>query len=204
MVLRDRIGAVAAELRGVVLGVGDEGVAMRGRGEQPDSAVPVMGIRRKAGLRPDAVVIVTTIRAAKMHGGVKKDNLGADDPYRVDSRTIELEPEEGREYKYYLREGSTMLYSWVASGPVRVEMHSEEDGTPDGTAEFFDVVPAQSAGQGTFLAPFPGIHGWYWENQTDEAVTVTIRSSGFYTYGVEFPAGRTDQLPDVVEAAAAE
>jgi formate--tetrahydrofolate ligase len=31
---------------------------------------------RKAGLRPSAVVIVATVRALKMHGGVKKDDLG--------------------------------------------------------------------------------------------------------------------------------
>ena len=31
---------------------------------------------RKAGLNPNAVVIVATIRALKMHGGVKKENLG--------------------------------------------------------------------------------------------------------------------------------
>ena len=33
---------------------------------------------RKAGLRPDAAVIVATVRALKMHGGVKKDDLGAE------------------------------------------------------------------------------------------------------------------------------
>lgn len=32
---------------------------------------------RMSGLKPDAVVIVATIRALKMHGGVKKDNLAA-------------------------------------------------------------------------------------------------------------------------------
>ena len=31
---------------------------------------------RKAGLRPDAVVLVATIKALKMHGGVPKDELG--------------------------------------------------------------------------------------------------------------------------------
>ena len=34
---------------------------------------------RKAGLAPDAVVIVATVRAMKMNGGVKKDDLGAED-----------------------------------------------------------------------------------------------------------------------------
>ena len=34
---------------------------------------------RKAGLRPDAVVLVATVRALKMHGGVAKDRLGQED-----------------------------------------------------------------------------------------------------------------------------
>jgi formate--tetrahydrofolate ligase len=34
---------------------------------------------RKAGLTPDAVVLVATIRALKMHGGVARDQLGAED-----------------------------------------------------------------------------------------------------------------------------
>jgi formate--tetrahydrofolate ligase len=33
---------------------------------------------RKAGLRPDAVVLVATVRAMKMNGGVKKENLGTE------------------------------------------------------------------------------------------------------------------------------
>jgi len=34
---------------------------------------------RKAGLKPDAAVIVATVRAIKMNGGVKKDDLGKED-----------------------------------------------------------------------------------------------------------------------------
>jgi formate--tetrahydrofolate ligase len=34
---------------------------------------------RKAGLRPDAVVLVATIKALKMHGGVPRDQLGKED-----------------------------------------------------------------------------------------------------------------------------
>jgi len=132
-------------------------------------------------------------------------NSGSGDPYRVHTITLELDPGEGKEYKYRLEEGRAMLYSWQSTGPVRTEMHSEADGQPDGSAEFFDVVPSGSAGHGTFTAPFPGIHGWYWENLSDqETVRVTLRSAGFYTYGVEFPGGRTDQLSDVHTIAGAE
>ncbi len=38
---------------------------------------------RKAGLAPDAVVLVATIRALKMNGGVKKDDLGTEDTAAV-------------------------------------------------------------------------------------------------------------------------
>ena len=34
---------------------------------------------RVSGLRPSAVVLVATVRALKLHGGAKKDNLGAED-----------------------------------------------------------------------------------------------------------------------------
>jgi len=38
---------------------------------------------RMAGLRPEAAIVVATVRALKMHGGVKKDRLGAPDPAAV-------------------------------------------------------------------------------------------------------------------------
>ncbi len=38
---------------------------------------------RKAGLKPDAAVIVATVRALKMHGGVRKDELGVENASAV-------------------------------------------------------------------------------------------------------------------------
>ena len=40
---------------------------------------------RKAGLKPDAAVIVATVRALKMHGGVKKDDLGRENLAAVEA-----------------------------------------------------------------------------------------------------------------------
>ena len=40
---------------------------------------------RKSGLKPDAVVLVATTKALKMHGGIKKDDLGAEN---VDAVTL--------------------------------------------------------------------------------------------------------------------
>ena len=46
---------------------------------------------RKAGLSPDAVVIVATIRALKMHGGVAKEALGTEDLKALEDGLANLE-----------------------------------------------------------------------------------------------------------------
>ncbi|WP_374763497.1 formate--tetrahydrofolate ligase [Yunchengibacter salinarum] len=45
---------------------------------------------RKSGLSPDGVVLVATIRALKMHGGVGRDDLGQDDPDAVRRGAVNL------------------------------------------------------------------------------------------------------------------
>ncbi len=45
---------------------------------------------RKAGLKPDAVVIVATIRALKMNGGVKKEDLGGENVAAVTAGCVNL------------------------------------------------------------------------------------------------------------------
>ena len=44
---------------------------------------------RKTGLKPDAVVLVATIRALKMHGGVKKEDLKHREPEGARSRHLQ-------------------------------------------------------------------------------------------------------------------
>jgi hypothetical protein len=109
--------------------------------------------------------------------------------YRLDRRTFELEPGGFVEYKYRLEEGRSMVYSWTASHWVRSEMHSEADGAEAGTAQFFEVEERTLARHGSYVAPFPGIHGWYWLNETDDTVTVTLDAAGFFSNSVEFLKG---------------
>ena len=109
--------------------------------------------------------------------------------YRIDQRTFELEPGEFVEYKYRLEQGRSMVYSWTASFWVRSEMHSEADGAPAGTAEFFEVADEALQGHGSYVAPFSGIHGWYWLNEGDRTVTVTLHATGFFTTSTEYLPG---------------
>ena len=108
--------------------------------------------------------------------------------YRLDRRTFDLEPGEFVEFKYRLEAGQAMIYAWTASYWVRSEMHSEADDAEPGTAEFFEVVERGLYRNGSYVAPFPGIHGWYWLNETDRPVTVTLNAAGFFESAGEFRA----------------
>jgi hypothetical protein len=103
-----------------------------------------------------------------------------EDEYRTDAVELTLRPEEWVEYTYRMQEGAAMLYSWRATEPLPYNLHSAPDGAPAGYAESFDAQENDTA-HGSYIAPFTGIHGWYWENTGTEEITITLHTAGFYT-----------------------
>jgi len=112
-----------------------------------------------------------------------------DRPFTQETVNFELGPFEGMEYKYRLDKGKALLYSWKATAPVNFEFHAEPDGAPRGYAQTYEKADAKNNASGTLTAPFPGIHGWFWENTTDQVVTVTLTSAGYYNLSHEFRSG---------------
>jgi len=111
--------------------------------------------------------------------------------FKVDSRELVLGPYEYVEYKYHLERGAAMLFSWRASGDVMHDFHGDPEGQSSSTAaQSFDARPRRQA-DGSFTAPFTGIHGWYWENPGGETITVRVTTSGFYTSAHQFRFDRT-------------
>ena len=104
--------------------------------------------------------------------------------YRVDRAELSLYPAEWVEYFYRLDEGSNMVFTWDATGPVTYNFHASPDGAPAGYAESFDAQDL-AEGHGTYTAPFTGIHGWYWENIGTEEITITLTTAGCYTTAEE-------------------
>jgi len=104
--------------------------------------------------------------------------------------TFQLKPKEGMEYKYRLEKGESLLYSWSSSAPMNTEFHAEPDGAPRGYAQSYEKKDGMTGASGTLTAPFAGIHGWYWQNTTDQDQAVTLSSAGYYNLAHEF---RTDQ-----------
>jgi hypothetical protein len=97
---------------------------------------------------------------------------------------------EGMEYKYRLDKGEALLFSWKATGPVNYEFHAEPDGGPRGYAQTYETGQARSEASGTLIAPFFGIHGWFWENRGGQEITVTLTAAGYYNMSHEFHTGQ--------------
>ena len=113
---------------------------------------------------------------------------GAPAPFLNDRVRFELAPFESVEYKYRLERDGGMVYSWLASGEVLFDLHAEPDGGRPGYAESF-AQGRDKERNGTYVAPFSGIHGWFWENRGMEAVTVELQASGFFDHAIEFRDG---------------
>ena len=106
-------------------------------------------------------------------------------PFRRDMRTFKVGPDEAMEFKYRLEKGGGFVYAWRASGRVQVDFHGEPEGRPRGYAEFYEQSERTEA-SGTFVAPGPGIHGWYWKNLSGQPITITLETVGFFDRGTEF------------------
>ena len=161
-------------------------------------AIDPTGVGRRLGLTDIASPPVVAIDLPKSEGAplapVQTGAIGEyPAEYKFDVYEVVLEPYEFVEYKYHLEKGASMLYSWTASAPVVHDFHGERAGgaSAEGAAE--ESFDKQDRGQmsASFAAPFAGIHGWFWENNSAEPVTVRLTSSGFYTAAIEIRSDRS-------------
>ncbi|MDH5324699.1 MAG: HupE/UreJ family protein [Gammaproteobacteria bacterium] len=98
------------------------------------------------------------------------------------SDTIEvLIPARGdKEYKLYLTQGATFSYAWQTDGKdLFFDFHGEPAADSTGSFQSFQKNTLNKS-TGTLTASFEGTHGWYWKNNSNKAVTVTLKVSGDY------------------------
>ena len=157
-------------------------------------AVDPFGIGARSGLLQLGATgqQVDALESAKTSGTTQGAALvvAQEKPFQQETVAFKLAPGEGMEYKYRLDKGESLLYSWKATAPVDYEFHAEPDGAPRGYAQTYEKKDGMTGASGTLTAPFPGIHGWYWENTTDQPATVTLTTAGYYNLSHEF---RSDQ-----------
>ena len=177
-ILRATVIAVAIALVVLVVAVlpAEYGIDPLGTGK-------ALGLTALAGTEEEQSALPSSLEAVR--AGVNTAQPGK---LAQDTFTVELRPFEGVEYKYRVEKGGSLVYSWAATGDVGFDFHGEPDGAPEKYSESYGKGDARSA-SGVFIAPTPGVHGWFWENKGSGRVTVTLTTSGFYTKSTEYRDG---------------
>lgn len=100
-------------------------------------------------------------------------------PFRSDTIQIPLKGDEELEYKVRMRPGGTLVYSWSTNkGTVYYDFHGEPPDDPKKSQSYATGI--DKSGNGSLIAPFAGIHGWFLQNQEGEPIVVTVKMTGYY------------------------
>jgi hypothetical protein len=123
-----------------------------------------------------------TLRATLAAKGIA---IPAGAKFVSDHWEYDLLPYENIEMKYRMARGQPMIFAWHAAVPVHFDEHSVPDQGGNDATESFVITdaPSQTA---VYIAPFTGIHGWFWQNQSLDDVKVTIDATGGFTGAVTF------------------
>ncbi|ACA86945.1 hypothetical protein [Shewanella woodyi] len=99
---------------------------------------------------------------------------------RSDLVNIDIPAGKGLEYKLLMDAHTHLEYEWSTDGePLYFDFHGEPKGDKTGYFESFSITTSDKM-KGSLTTPFAGSHGWYWKNQTDSVITVTLSTKGDY------------------------
>jgi len=85
-----------------------------------------------------------------------------------------------QEYKLQLNNGATLQYLWQTdNGELFFDFHGEPRGDTTGYFKTFEKGTKSSV-KGSLTTKFEGTHGWYWKNNDNNPVVITLNLSGEY------------------------
>lgn len=102
---------------------------------------------------------------------------------REDTIEVIVPAEKGIEYKFKSLKYASIKYEWTTDkGIVYIDFHGEvKQENPPKNVFYESYTLAYSNNMaGTLTAPFEGKHGWYFRNETNEDIVVTIKLNGQY------------------------
>ena len=115
-----------------------------------------------------------------------------DQPIKSETVEIVIGAREEVEHKIGMVEGASVLFSWTSTGSLYSDFHAHPYNDLDGEEIRYRESEGVSSETGAITAPYSGFHGWYWRNDSDQPVTVTLEVTGFFTHTRELhraPAG---------------
>ena len=110
-----------------------------------------------------------------------------------DAQQFSLGPFESIELKYRLKRDDAILFEWSSTAELVFDFHAEPDGAAKGYAKSFEKGRGLNK-QGSYIARFDGIHGWFFENRNMEKVNVSLRVTGFTSEVNIFRGGFVDTI----------
>ena len=94
--------------------------------------------------------------------------------------TVIVPSHRGVEYKFTMNQFAQINYEWTSEGvPLHFDFHGEPKGDTTGYFLSYTLATADEM-KGAMTVPFDGVHGWYWKNNSDQPVVVTLKTSGDY------------------------
>ena len=117
--------------------------------------------------------------------GVMADNPAPEKQltHREDSVQVPVPAGNGIEYKVNMLKHGKMKYEWTTNiGTVYFDFHGEVKQAKEAKAVYFESYTIAYANNmvGTFLSPYEGKHGWFFRNNGNTDVIVTLRLKGQY------------------------
>jgi hypothetical protein len=111
--------------------------------------------------------------------------------YRQETLIVPVAPGEGLELMLAMSEEDAIVYSWEVAGIENPDHflaefhgHTERVEPAPGHVVFYRRATGITE-SGSLIAPFDGIHGWYFRNDSAEPAVVQIRVAGFYEVAPE-------------------
>ncbi|PCJ22660.1 MAG: hypothetical protein COA96_13810 [SAR86 cluster bacterium] len=106
--------------------------------------------------------------------------------HKTNSIEIPLSANSDLEYMLDMKQGNSVSYQWLANNLSDSELlltefhgHTIRISEEPGEVMFYKQGRGESS-EGYMVAPFDGVHGWYFSNETDRDITISLSLSGFY------------------------
>ncbi len=121
----------------------------------------------------DATVITCPETVVSENNQAKKSNW-------QDTVSITVPARKGLEYKFHIEKDEVLDFIWTTDGgKIYFDFHGEPEGSTNGYFKSFKVDTLNQS-SGSLQVPFTGVHGWYWENKSNQPVTLILKTRGNY------------------------
>ncbi len=118
------------------------------------------------------------------------DNVYYQDELKSNADVVEIPlfAHSDLEFNLQMQQGAAISYHWEAqnlpdSELLLTEFHGHTVRTSEAPGDLmFYKISREASSDGYLVAPFEGIHAWYFSNESNEDIRIILSVSGFYSF----------------------